>query len=61
VSFDLLADFIGASPIFAMTRNYSDTTNIGLVPSPKHQTSRGFFALFEKIYDCRIPIRHFFS
>ncbi len=34
---------------------YSDATNIGEVPLPKHQTSRGFFASFEKIYD-REPI-----
>jgi hypothetical protein len=30
---------------------YSDATNIGEEPLPKHQTSRGVFALFEKIYD----------
>jgi hypothetical protein len=27
------------------------TTNIGELPLPKHQTSRGFFAFFEKISD----------
>jgi hypothetical protein len=31
--------------------NYSDATNIGEVPLPKLQTSRGFVALFEKIYE----------
>jgi hypothetical protein len=31
--------------------NYSDAPNVGEVPLPKLQTSRGFVALFEKIYD----------
>jgi hypothetical protein len=31
--------------------NYSDATNIGEVPLPKHLTSREIFPLFEKIYD----------
>jgi hypothetical protein len=31
--------------------NNSGATNIGEVPLPKHQTSRGFSPLFERIYD----------
>ncbi len=40
--------------------NYSDATNIGDVPLPKHQMSGGFFALFEKIYHGK-PILAVFS
>jgi hypothetical protein len=42
--------FSGPSPIFEITLNYSNATNIGEVPLPKLQTSRGLLALFEKIY-----------
>ncbi len=35
--------------------HHSDASNIGEVPLPKLQTSCGFVALFEKIYD-REPI-----
>jgi hypothetical protein len=42
VSFDLFGGFY---------RSITDHCNDAEVPLPKHQTSRGFFALFGKIYD----------
>jgi hypothetical protein len=42
LSFDLFGGFYGC---------ITDHCNDAEVPLPKHQTSRRFFALFEKIYD----------